>query len=84
MFLFLFLFFDNKRLIFLKAANGLAQGSEPFCPCLDHFVQSDHPLQPDQLEGSVLCCRVCPSPPGVAPRARSSVICRVMSRDITS
>ena len=81
---FLIFAFVNERLIFLIVVNGLAQGSEPFCPCLDPFVQSDHTFKSDQLEGSVLWCRVCPSPPGVAPRARSSGICWVMSRDITS
>ena len=73
--MFLFFAFVNERLIFLRVVNGLAQGSEPFCQCLDPFVQSDHTFKPDQLEGSVLRCRVCPSPSGVAPRARSSVIC---------
>ena len=81
---FLIFAFVNERLIFLIVVNGLAQGSEPFCLCPDPFVQSDHPSKSDQLEGSVLWCRVCPSPSGVAPRARSSGICWVMSRDITS
>ncbi len=65
---FIFVF---ERLIFLIAVNGLAQSSELFCLCLDPFVQSDHTFKSDQLEGSVSWCRVCPSPPGVAPRARS-------------
>ena len=81
---FLIFVFVNESLIFLIVVNGLAQGSEPFCPCLDPFVQSDHTFKSDQLEGSVLWCRVYPSPSRNAPRARSSVICWVMSRDITS